>query len=83
MLEEEDDEIIDIVGTVFVSDEDSDELLVGIDTDDEQLLLAGGDWDEDRLRDLEGEVVKARGKVFEDDAGTSWFALLTLETDAD
>lgn len=77
--DELDDEIVDVVGTVFLLDEDPEEdPMVGIDTDDEEYLLAESDFD-DRLRDLEGEVIKATGTVFVDDSGNNWLHLLRYE----
>jgi len=77
--DEVDDELVEIVGTIFLLDEDPEEdPLVGIDTDDEEFLIAGGDYDEG-LRDLEGEVIIATGSVWVDDAGNSWIRLTYYE----
>ena len=77
--DELDEEIIDVVGTVFLLDEDPEEdPMVGIDTDDEEFLVAEGDYDEG-LRDLEGEVIKATGTVWVDDSGNNWILLQSYE----
>jgi hypothetical protein len=77
--DEVDDELVEIVGTVFLLDEDPEEdPILGIDTDDEEFLIAEGDYNEG-LRDLEGEVVNATGRVWVDDAGNNWILLSGYE----
>ena len=77
--DEMDDELVEIVGTLFLVDEDPEEdPIVAIDTDDDEYWIASGDFDES-LRDLEGEVINATGTVWVDDEGHNWLALLRYE----
>jgi hypothetical protein len=77
--DEMDDELVEVVGTVFLLDEDPDEdPMVGIDTDDEEYWVSEGDFDE-ILRDLEGEVIHATGTLFVDDEGHNWFHVLSYD----
>ena len=77
--DEVEDELVDVVGTVFLIDEDPEEdPMVGIDTDDEEFWVAEGDYNEG-LRDLEGEVIKATGTVWVDDSGNNWLHMVSYE----
>lgn len=78
-VELEDDDVIDVVGTIFLVDEDpEEEPLVGIDAEDEEFFVSEGDYEED-LRDYEGEMIRATGTLWVDDAGKSWLHLLSFE----
>jgi hypothetical protein len=79
-----------VTGTVFLTMDggDDDDFegdgIVGIETDIEVIYVEAGDWD-DELRDLEGELVSAKGTVSVDKrSGDLWidvqsFDVVTLD----
>ena len=79
MQEQEELDVVEIVGSVFITDALSgDEEVIGIDTDDEEFFLTESDHDDD-LRNLEGELVRATGSVWSDESGNNWLDLASFE----
>jgi hypothetical protein len=77
------EDIVEIVGTLFIADDDAvGERVLGIDTDEEEILFSEDDLEEN-LRELEGEVVTAKGTLWLDEDGNSWLDLISLDVASD
>ena len=67
------------VGTVFVTEEGSDgDSLIGIETERYEIFIEEGEHDEE-LRELEGEMISARGSLWIGDSGERWLDLRSFD----
>ena len=67
------------VGTVFVTEEDSEgDSLVGIETERYEIFIEEGEHDEE-LRELEGEMISAKGSMWIEDSGERWLELRSFD----
>jgi hypothetical protein len=67
------------VGTVFVTEEDSDgDCLIGIEADGSDIFIEEGEHSEE-LRELEGDTISANGVVWVDGSGDRWLDLKSFD----
>ncbi len=68
-----------VIGTVFIVEEDSDaDAVIGIETDDYDLFIEDGDHYEE-LRDLVGETISAEGSISVEKSGERWLELESFD----
>ena len=68
-----------VIGTVFIVEEDSDaDAVIGIETDDYDLFIEDGDH-YGELRDLVGETIRAEGSISVEKSGERWLELESFD----